>query len=116
MLKKIHRLGKKEFTVAFQKGKDFNLPHFVIKYKPSRYAHARFGISCGLRVSKKATIRNRMKRRIAESLRQHFTEFLPGDYVIIVKPSIEKESFSYAQDELIQALLSLNEKNRSVSH
>lgn len=116
MLKKVYRLDKKEFTSAFQKGKAFNLPHFVIKYKPSRQTHARFGISCGLRVSKKATVRNRMKRRIAESLRQHFSTFLPGDYVIVVKPSIGKESFSYAQDELIQALLSLNEKNRSVSH
>ncbi len=116
MLKKLYRLDKKEFTTAFQKGRSFNLPHFVLKYKASPYPYARLGVSCGLRVSKKATIRNRMKRRIMEAFRQRADAFLRGDYIIIVKPGTEKEPFATMKDELIQSLISLNEKNNNIAH
>lgn len=115
MLKKIHRLDKKEFTKAFRKGRSFNLPHFVLKYNPSPHSFPRLGVSCGLRVSKKATVRNRTKRRVMEIFRHHSHALHEGDYIIIVKAGAEKESFASLRDELIPALTLVNEKNPPVS-
>lgn len=99
MVKKGHRLSRKEFNEIFRAGRAFNFPHFVVKYKSSKLPYSRAGISCGLKVSKKAVQRNTLRRKLYEVVRSQ-QEFVPrGDYIIIVRPSALTLSFNELSGE-----------------
>jgi ribonuclease P protein component len=49
---------------------------------------SRFGIVIGKKVSKKAVVRNRIKRRIKGALRELISQILPGRLVTIVCRSV----------------------------
>lgn len=92
MLPKAYRLNKKEFVRTFQKGRTFVSDDFVIKYSPRQRSNARFGFSVGLKISKKATIRNALRRQLyicVERLLFPQLQIPAGDYVIIMRPHEE---------------------------
>ena len=109
-------MDKKNFSAVFHAGRAFHSPSFVIKYSPSKASYARFGVSCGLRISKKATERNLLKRRIFEIIGVCAESMQSGDYVIIAKPAIQKQSFVSIRNELIQALQSITKTRKHFSH
>ena len=78
----------KETTVA-----DKSLPE---KSLPEDHPPSRVGISISQKVSKKAVVRNRIKRQLRAALRQLLPRLSPGwKLVIIVKP--EARECEYAQ-------------------
>jgi len=106
MLPKKYRLSKKDFETAFQKrGAYFQLEYLKVKVIPNNLANLRFGISCGTQISKKAVTRNKIKRRINESLRLGFDKIKKG-YDILIMPSNQIIEKSYQEiDETIFRLL-----------
>lgn|SRR3989338_3642754 len=52
-------------------GRSFFSPLFRLRYAPNTQGRLRYAVAVSLRVSKKATVRNRLRRRFSEWLRQH---------------------------------------------
>lgn len=65
------------------------------------------GISIGLKVSKRAVIRNRIKRRIRSAMQELLPHLSSGwQLVIVVKPSATQCSYGQFLQELKQLLVS----------
>lgn len=116
MLKKEFRLSRKEFGVAFRRGRYFSFENFTVTYYKTVRAYARFGVSCGLKISKKAVVRNRIRRQMYEIIRLHYNTIPQGDYLILVKPSILSRDFSQLTSSLLAAFGMINEKNNHTNN
>lgn len=89
MLKKEHRLQKtKEVQTTFAKGRSFFSPYFLGKFQKVTEGKQRFTVVVSTKVSKKAVVRNRIKRLVREYVRLHIDGFLPGNYIFTAKPKI----------------------------
>lgn len=77
------------------------MPDFLhIKYKPNHLTKNRFRIIVDLKVSKKAVIRNKIRRRLKEILRQF--EMKQGyDIVVITTPAIVKQGFKEIKEAIL---------------
>ena len=105
-----HRLsGKKEFEKVFKKGKTINSETLRIKFIPNHLSFSRFGIIVPLLVSKKATIRNKTKRRLGEAIRLNIGGIKTAyDVVIIVKPEILRKGRNETRKEILTGLIKIN--------
>lgn len=109
MLKKKHRLAKEtDVKTAFAKGRSFFSPHFAVKFlKKPDAAVPRLTVVASTKVSKKAVVRNRLKRVARETVRKMLPDLKPGDYVLTIKPSatdLESKTFSAALQEFLNKL------------
>lgn len=65
-----NRIKKRsEFIRVQESGKKFHTPHFIIFILPSLDDYSKFGITVSKKVDKRATIRNKLKRRLREFFR-----------------------------------------------
>jgi ribonuclease P protein component len=120
-LPKTYRLRRRQdFQQVYQKGRRRTGTHLsVTVLQRSRLlddptaasgnlAATCFGISIGKKVSKKAVVRNLIKRRIKGALRQSISHMLPGKMVVITcKPSIIGCDYDEILRELKKLLLTL---------
>jgi len=90
MLKKISRLTKdKEFEKVFKQGKSAHNNLFSIKTLTNNLLYNRFGIIVSLKVHKKATERNKAKRRIREALKVFDKKIKASqDIVVVCRPNL----------------------------
>lgn len=90
MLATQHRLKKsKDFVAVYRKGCRKSTPFLTVRaWKGnSKQRHSRIGFSISQKVSKRAVIRNRIKRRLRAVCRQLLPELQPGwDVIIVVRP------------------------------
>lgn len=88
MPSKKNRLAKdREIQRVFKQGGSFFNPFFSLKYLKIRGATIpRFAVVVSTKVQKKATVRNRLKRIVRETIRLNLGKIPPGDYVLILKP------------------------------
>jgi len=93
MLKKQYRLTKnKEFETVTRQGKAVYSPVLLIKNINNNFNYSRFGFIVSNKVSKKASQRNLIKRRIRDIISQVLDNITKGkDIVIIVSPKIINE-------------------------
>jgi ribonuclease P protein component len=106
MFPKKYRLAKaKDVKAAFLQGRTFFSPLLTIKFRKAD--SRRFTVVVSTKVSKKAVVRNRLKRISRELLRKNFNHLSSGDYVIVLKPKA-------ALDErlTLAALLEILQKNK----
>jgi ribonuclease P protein component len=90
MLNKKHRLAKTtDVQKALSRGRAFFNPYFNLKFL-SFPEKKRFTVVVSTKVSKKAVVRNRIKRIIREFIRLRLENFASGDYAVMVKPSLAK--------------------------
>jgi len=101
-LAKINSLKKQnDFNRVFKTGEVFGNKTFVMYYLKTVMETNRLGIVVSKKVSKKAVVRNKIKRRIKEAFRLNEDSFLSGyDLIIIAKESIEKEKYSQLEKSL----------------
>lgn len=104
MLRKSQRLTRKEFEKVFRQGRAFHTDDFIVKYSPSSREVSRFGVSCGLKVSKKAVERNYLRRIIYDVVARTPAPVAPGDYIVIVKPTAKGKAFAQLQGPLREVL------------
>ena len=90
MFKQKNRLTKhKDFTNTFKNGRSSYGKLFGIKALKNNLTETRFAVVVGLKVSKKAVIRNRAKRQIREILMKELKSLQSGyDLIIICLPKI----------------------------
>lgn len=95
MLSKKKRLSKnKDIKEVIKKGKKFKEKFLILKKKPNTLNNSRLGVVVGLKVSKKATERNKIKRRINEIIRRSLKKIKKGnDVVLIVLSSVKGKNF-----------------------
>lgn len=106
MLPKANRLKrKKDFEEIFKKGKGLKEDFLFLKIKGSKLKESRFGFIVSLKVSKKAVVRNKVKRRLREAVKKELLKIKPGiDGVFIAQKGIEKKSF-LETEEVVNKLL-----------
>ena len=102
----IRRLRKeKDFERIFKKGKGFKEDFLALKTVGSSLKVSRFGFIVSQKVSKKATVRNKIRRRLSELIRTWLGKIIPGREVLfIVLPGFEKKDFRETE-ELLDKLL-----------
>ena len=77
---------------------------------PIGAAPSRFSIIAGLRVSKKAVIRNKIKRRVGEIARLNTSKIKSGYFIVItVKPAAVNKEFEYLKENLTSILSKINQ-------
>ncbi|MGK7905489.1 MAG: ribonuclease P protein component [Hormoscilla sp.] len=122
MLSKAHRLRHwRDFEAVYQSGRSRRTPHltlraFFLTPQPQHQSqvHApvttgspptRVGIVVGGKVSKRATIRNRIKRRLRAGIRQLWPRLSPGwQLVVIARPAALECDYAQFLRELEQML------------
>ena len=95
MLPKINRLKKRrDFERVFKKGRSAKEDFLILKTSPNGLEISRFGFVAGLKVSKKATVRNKIKRQLSEVIKNNLAQIKKGmDVVMIVLKNIEAKKF-----------------------
>lgn len=102
MLKKESRLlKKKDFDAVWQKGRSSFDKALGVKILPNNLEFNRFGIMVGLKVSKKAVERNKIKRRLREIVQGESENLKKGfDVVITVLPAALDKEYSSLEESV----------------
>lgn len=89
-----------EYSAAFEGGQRLreSLFDFVVLQRPSM--PARLGLAVSKKVSPLATQRNRLKRQIRESFREHAAGLPSADIVVIARASSAKADNAALRQEL----------------
>ena len=95
MLKTINRLTKdKDFSNVFDNGRSSFNKIIGVKTAANQQTSSRFGILVGVKVSKKAVERNKIKRQIREIIRLKLNEIKSGyDIIIITLPAVLNKNY-----------------------
>lgn len=99
---------KKDFDQIFKTGLSFYCPGLGLKYLPNTLKVNRLGIIIGLKVSKKAVVRNKIKRQIREIFRNNPPKKSNSyDIVVITMKGLETMSFLEIEEALLKLIKKL---------
>ena len=95
MLAQANRLKKqKDFKLVFKEGKIFRDDFLILKTRKNKLREFRIGIVVSRKISPKAVVRNRIKRRLRGIVKGRIKEIKKGiDIVLITLPGIEERNF-----------------------
>jgi ribonuclease P protein component len=103
MLSKKHRIQKKkDIERIFKEGKSFREGFLVLKTAKNNLNIARFGFIVSQKISKKANVRNKIKRRLREMVRLKMKSVWGSgtDNLFITLPGIEKKEFKNIEETI----------------
>ncbi|MGI6373859.1 MAG: ribonuclease P protein component [Patescibacteria group bacterium] len=101
LAKKNRILLNKEFDQIFKTGQSFYGQVLGAKVVDGNFPETRVGILVGLKVSKLAVVRNKIKRQLREIIRQELPLLKKSkDLVIITLPTITKADFNQLAKEV----------------
>lgn len=105
MLPKINRLKKnKDIKRVLEKGRRFKEDFLILKILPSDLKETKFAFIVSQKFARKATLRNKMKRKLREQVRRKFKKIKSGfDIIIIAMSGLETKGF-WEIDEAIDEL------------
>lgn len=87
--------------MVFSKGRKVFGKYFIIRYLPNLDKNCRFGIIVSNKISKKATARNKIKRRVREIIRKNLDNFGQNyDMIITVMSPVAELDFAGTMAEL----------------
>lgn len=103
MLIRKYKLKKdNDFKKVFKQGKYYQEDFIKIKALKNDLKISRFGLMIGLKISKKATQRNKIRRQMEEIIRLNLSQLKPGlDIVILVNPEIIEKDYQEIEKTLI---------------
>jgi ribonuclease P protein component len=104
MLKKRHRLTAHVFAHYFQSGKRFHGQYVTVIFTPTEQFHG--AVVVGKKVSTRAVLRNRLRRRLYGILYQQ-RHTLAGVVLVLVKPAAKAVQYPLVRDDLRHQLLKL---------
>ncbi len=108
MLKKNQRLtAEKDFTRLFSKGRSFHARGIGMRVTLNKYGKPRVGFVVSTKVSKRAVVRNLLKRRMRDIVRPHISHFRPQDVDIafMARPEAAKFEFEDVKMVVLQLLI-----------
>jgi ribonuclease P protein component len=101
MLGKKNRLNKnKEFNAIWKQGLSAYGPNLGLKIMPNGLEYGRFAFLISKKVSKRAVVRNLIKRRLREIIRLDWLNIKGYDAVIVVLPKAADKDFQQLRDEV----------------
>lgn len=93
MLPRQNRLKKKELEGVFKEGKGFKEDFIFLKITKNNLKVSRFGFVVSQKVSKKATLRNKIKRRLRAGVQTRLAKIKKGwDMVLVAVPGLETKN------------------------
>lgn len=96
---------KSEIKKTLKMGKRLDSDLFYIKFLPNSANLSRFAIITGLKVSKSAVLRNRIRRRLSEIIRLNILEVKSGyNIVLMIKPRALSQEYKNLKGALIKEL------------
>jgi ribonuclease P protein component len=96
-------LDKADFEHVFTKGLRYHGKFFLIIFTENKPGNARLGIAVSRKVSKKAVVRNRIKRQIRESFRLNKDLLCGMDCMVVAKLSA-----ATAEKQILRSSLDAN--------
>ena len=113
MLSKPNRLTKKkDFDVVFEKGQTAKAVFLIAKILKTNSLHSRFGFVVSKKVSTKATVRNKLKRRLRDSvalaLKNQPAHQKQADVVMVALPVAAQKEFLEIKSAVNNIFLILN--------
>mgnify|MGYP000526293949 CR=1 FL=1 len=104
MLIKNYRLRKREEIVkVIKNGHSFFVPEVGIKFIRNNLKNSRFCFIISSKIDKRATVRNKIKRRLREIVRQNLEKIKPGfDILIFARFGIKELNFWQMKEKLEQ--------------
>lgn len=80
-----------DFNRTYKFGRSSNGDFLYIKYHPNNLDYSKLAVVASKKVSKRAVVRNRCKRRVVEIVRKEWGSVAPGQNMIItIKSDISK--------------------------
>ncbi|MFH1657667.1 MAG: ribonuclease P protein component [bacterium] len=106
MLLKENRLrNKKDFDKVFKEGRGFKEDFLYLKFRNNNSEVSRFGFIVSQKISKKAVIRNKLKRRLREIINTEMARIKNGiDVVLITSPGLENRDFQKLKEIVVKTL------------
>lgn len=100
MLPQKQRLQKeKEIEEILKKGRSQKEAFLLLKSIKNVFENSRFGFIVSQKVSKNASTRNKVKRRLREIIQKNMGEIVSGrDILFITLPGIDKATFKELED------------------
>jgi ribonuclease P protein component len=106
VLKKINRIGsRKEFLEVKNKGVMNYSPIFGWLSLENNDDQKKFGFVISKKISKRAVDRNKIKRRLAESIKKHLNDFEKGIRIVfLTKKEILNKNIKEIEEEISKIL------------
>ena len=106
MLPKPNRLTKKkDFERVIKQGKGVGGVFLILKFVKQGLSENRVGFVVSKKISNKAVVRNKVKRRLREAVRMSLSNLKPGyDLVFFTKKGIEEKEFVEIEKVIKQLL------------
>lgn len=103
MLPKPHRLvKKKDFEMVFKNGKSVKSGFLAGRAMKNNLPASRFGFVVSKKISTKATVRNKVKRRLRDAAAEEIKKIGKSlDVVMVALPGTEKKEFGEITAEVI---------------
>ena len=95
MSPKLNRLkNKKDFKKVLRRGKGLREDFLILKFVKNNLPQTRIGFIVGIKVSKRATLRNKVRRRLRELVKKEIDNLKNElDIVLIAQPGLENKDF-----------------------
>ncbi len=103
MLPKNRRISRKLFKEIISQKKRFSSQNFSLQVASND--KARFAVSVSKKISKKAVVRNKIRRRVYSVIGEFMSETKPGFYLIIAKPGAQEIKGEKLRNELKKLLV-----------
>ena len=92
MFPKSNRIPHEVFMRVFRTGRRIHNENFLIIALPNSQPLCRFAVQVGVKIDKRATQRNRMKRLVRESIRHLLPSIKSGfDFIIIAQKNFAEK-------------------------
>lgn len=101
-IKKKYRIKlKKDFEKVFQKGVYVKKGPISLKFSDNNLDYSRFSVIVGKKISKKAVLRNKLKRKIKEIIRKNIDYIKKGKDIIIFPSTYLKDLDYYNLEKIL---------------
>lgn len=111
-MKKINIIKEnKDFSEILNKRRFIKNKYYTIYYNDKKEAYYRFGLSVGKKISKKAVIRNKLKRRLKSIIDNNKNYYQKSqDYIIIMKEACLETSYNELEKAFQDIMNKINKK------
>ena len=103
----IKRIRKKEFKEVQEKGRTLRSNFLILKFAKNNLGFFRLSCVVSKKIEKKATRRNKIKRRLRESIRKAIKKMsiVPGyDFIFFARENIKQKKFEEIAREVEEIL------------
>lgn len=106
MIARQFRLKKAgDFTRVYKYGRSSNAPDLFVKALRTNYDLSRVAVVVSKKVSKKAVVRNKIKRKSTEYLRKNWDRVMPGyNVVVTIKQDISQKGEAAIGEQIFKCL------------